>query len=64
MFAVFDWKMDEKVNSTSLVFDLLGGNACLQGKRDLWNFVHPRLDDPEEAVGLVSGEEGQAGSGG
>jgi hypothetical protein len=34
MFAVFNWKMDEKVNSAFLVFDLVGGDAGLEVKRD------------------------------
>ena len=46
------------MNSAFLVFDLVGGDAGFQGKRDSGSFVHPKLDDPEEAVGLIVGEEG------
>ena len=40
-----------------LVFDLVGGDAGFQCERDFPSFVHPKLDDPEEAVGLIGREE-------
>jgi hypothetical protein len=45
------------MNSAFLVFDLVGGDACFQFERDTRGFVHPKLDNPEEAVGLIVGEE-------
>ena len=44
------------MDSAFLVFDLVGGDAGFQRERDARRFVHPKLDDPEEAVGLVVGE--------
>ena len=40
-----------------LVFDLVGGNACSKRERDARCFVHPKLNDGEEAIGLFVGEE-------
>lgn len=40
-----------------LVFDLLGRNAGLKCERNSGLFVHPKLHDPEKAVGLIIGEE-------
>ena len=57
MFTVFNWKMDEEVNSVFLAFDLKGGEAGFQCERGSRDFVHPKLYDPEEAVGLIGGEE-------
>jgi hypothetical protein len=45
-----------------LVFDLVGGNAGFQCERDSGSFVGPELDDPEEAAGLIVGEDSQPGS--
>ena len=45
------------MDSAFLVFDLVGGDACLERERDSGRFVHPILDDPEKAVELVIGEE-------
>jgi hypothetical protein len=41
------------MDSTFLVFDLVGGQAGFQRERDSGSFVHPKLDDPEEAVGFI-----------
>ena len=58
-FILFlDWQVKQQVNPAFLVFDLLGGDASFQCERDARRFVHPKLDDPEETVGLIIGEEG------
>jgi hypothetical protein len=45
------------MNSAFLVFDLVAGDACFQCERNPCRFVEPKLDDPEETVGLIVGEE-------
>jgi hypothetical protein len=45
------------MNSAFLVFDLLGGNARSKRERDVRGFIHPKLHDIEEAVGLVGRKE-------
>jgi hypothetical protein len=41
------------MSSTFLVFDLIGRNANLELKCDARGFIHPELNDREEAVGLI-----------
>ena len=43
------------MNSAFLVFNLIGGDADFECECDFGRFVHPKLDDLQEAVGLVSG---------
>jgi hypothetical protein len=43
--------------SAFLVFDLVGGNARSKHERDARGFIHPKLHDIEEAVGLVGRKE-------
>ena len=45
------------MNSAFLVFDLVRGNARFECERDARRFVHPKFDDPEEAVGFIVREE-------
>ena len=45
------------MNSAFLVFDLVGGEAGLQCEFRACSFVHPKLDDPEEAVRLIFRKE-------
>lgn len=45
------------MSSAFPVFDLIGGDAGFQCKGDSGGLVHAEFDDPEEAFGLVSGEE-------
>jgi hypothetical protein len=52
MFAMFNWKMDEKVNSAFLVFDLVRGDACFQCERDSGRFVDPNLRNLKKRPGL------------
>ena len=40
-----------------LVFDLVGRNASLEIKCNARRFIHPELNDSEEAVGLVVRKE-------
>jgi hypothetical protein len=57
MFAVFNWKMDEKMGSAFLVFDLVGGDAGFQSSAISEVSSIQNLTDPEEAVGLMGEEE-------
>ena len=41
------------MNSAFLAFDLKAGEAGFQCEHDGGRFVHPKIDDAEEAVGLV-----------
>jgi hypothetical protein len=51
MFAVFNWKMDQEVDSAFIVFDLVGGDAGFPRERDSRGFVHSKLDDRKESCG-------------
>jgi hypothetical protein len=42
-----------KPSARQAVFDLVGRNASLERKGNDRGFVHPKLDDCEEAVGLI-----------
>jgi hypothetical protein len=46
-----------------LIFDLVRRNAGLKVERNARGFIHPKFDDREEAVGLVSREEGYPSAG-
>ena len=50
------------MSSAFLVFGLIGGNAGLERERNARSAIHPELNDREEAVGLVVGEESEASS--
>ena len=41
------------MSSAFLVFDLVGRNAGLELECNARDFIHPELNDREEAVGLV-----------
>ncbi len=41
------------MNSAFLVFDLGGRNAASECQRDTRGFIHPKLNDYKEAVGLI-----------
>ena len=43
--------------------DLIGENASPEREGNARGFIHPELDDGEEAIGLVVREKGQASSG-
>jgi hypothetical protein len=44
-------------NAAFLVFDLIGRNAGLKREGNARGFIHPKLDDREEAVGLIVREK-------
>jgi hypothetical protein len=46
------------MSSAFLVFDLIGRNTTLEGERNAGRFIHPELNDREEAMGLVVREKG------
>jgi hypothetical protein len=54
----FGWYVKQQMDSAFLVFDLVGGDSGLECDRDSGCFVDPKLDDPEDAVGLIGGEKG------
>ena len=55
MFALFNWKMDEKVNSAFVVFDLVGGNAGFEIKGDYaQNAGQRRCMSPEDRALALS----------
>jgi hypothetical protein len=58
VFILFlNWKLNEQMNSAFLVFDLIGRNASLKRRCNARSFIHPKLNDGKEAVGLVVREK-------
>jgi hypothetical protein len=47
----------KEVNAAFLVLDLVGKNASCKRERDARRLVHPKLDDPEEALGFIVEEQ-------
>jgi hypothetical protein len=51
------------MNSTFLIFDLIGRDPTLKRECNARGFIHPKFDDREEAVGLVVRAESQSSAG-
>jgi hypothetical protein len=51
VFILFlNWKLNQQISSTFLVFDLVGRDVGFKRERNAGRFVHPKLDDAHKAL--------------